>query len=537
MAKTQKKQQSNGISDFIKELWQAAVNMRGSIEPADYKRYVLPLIFLRFLSIRFEKRQRELKELVREPESPYYTDDNQEAKAIVQDPDEYHSVGAFMVPEPARWDYIMAHAQDDDIKVKVDDALEALERAYPEQLRGLLPRIFAGSNIDVENLRGLINLFSKQIFAAEHNGTDLIGRVYEYFIGEFASSEGKRGGEYFTPESIVKCLVKMIEPTDGVVMDPCCGSGGMFVQSDIFTSHSRKLSFVGQESKDFTYRLCKMNLFMHGLNGRIELGNSYHNDQLQDVKADYLLANPPFNDGSKSTDGWGADRIPKKDPRLKLGDQYMPLAPKNANTMWIMHFLYHLKEGGTAGFVMATGELTNSETARLEVRKQLVELGYVDCIVQLTGQLFANTQIPCSLWFLSRNRDGSHGMRERENEILFIDGRSLGTLIPGSRKQKALSEEELERIASVYREFKRTAAPEEQPGFAAVATVDQVREYNYALSPGRYVGSEEPDEESEPFEELFPELVEKLSGQMAESRRLQDTIEANLGSIMSRSER
>ena len=231
----------------------------------------------------------------------------------------------------------------------------------------------------------------------------LIGRVYEYF----------------TPESIVKCLVKMIEPTEGVVMDPCCGSGGMFVQSDIFTSHSRKLSFVGQESKDFTYRLCKMNLFMHGLNGRIELGNSYHNDQLQDVKADYLFANPPFNDGSKSTEGWGADRIPNKDPRLKLGDQYMPLSPKNANTMWIMHFLYHFKEGGAAGFVMATGELTNSETARLEVRKHLVELGYVDCIVQLTGQLLANTPIPCSLWFLSRSRDGSHGMRERKNEILI----------------------------------------------------------------------------------------------------------------------
>ncbi|MFP4268446.1 MAG: N-6 DNA methylase, partial [Spirochaetaceae bacterium] len=406
MAKKQKakEQKSNGISDFIKELWQAAVNMRGSIEPADYKRYVLPLIFLRFLSIRFEKRRNKLQEMVKEPESPYYTSNQAEAEEILEDPDEYHSVGAFMIPEKATWNYIMAHTQDDDIKVKIDDALEALERTYPEQLRGLLPRIFAGSNIDVENLRGLINLFSKRIFAEEHNGADLIGRVYEYFIGEFASSEGKRGGEYFTPESIVKCLVKMLEPIEGVVMDPCCGSGGMFVQSDIFTHHNQKLSFIGQESKDFTYRLCKMNLFMHGLNGQIELGNSYHDDKLHEVKADYLLANPPFNDGSKSTDGWGADRIPKKDPRLKLGDHYMPLSPKNANTMWIMHFLYHLKEGGTAGFVMATGELSNGETARLEVRKQLVELGYVDCIVQLTGQLFANTQIPCSLWFLSKNR-------------------------------------------------------------------------------------------------------------------------------------
>lgn len=400
MAKKQQ-QASNGISDFIKELWQAAVQMRGSIEPADYKRYVLPLIFLRFLSIRFEKRRHELTEMVCEPESLYYTDSSQEAQTIIDDPDEYHSVGAFMVPEVATWDYIMAHAQDDDIKVKIDDALEALERNYPDQLRGLLPRIFAGSNIDVENLRGLINLFSKKIFAEEHSGTDLIGRVFEYFIGEFASSEGKRGGEYFTPESIVKCLVKMIEPTEGVVMDPCCGSG------------------------------------------------------------------------SKSADGWGADRIPKKDPRLKLGDQYMPLAPKNANTMWIMQFLYHLREGGTAGFVIATGELTNSETARIEVRKHLVDLGYVDCIVQLTGQLFANTQIPCSLWFLSKNRDGSHGMRARKNEILFIDGRSLGVLIPGSRKQKALSEEE-----------------------------------------------------------LFPELAARLKDQMSEGRRLQEQIERNLDSVV-----
>ena len=530
MAKKQKakEQKSNGISDFIKELWQAAVNMRGSIEPADYKRYVLPLIFLRFLSIRFEKRRNKLQEMVKEPESPYYASSQTEADEILEDPDEYHSVGAFMVPEKATWDYIMAHAQDDDIKVKIDDALETLERAYPEQLRGLLPRIFAGSNMDVENLRGLINLFSKQIFAEEHNGADLIGRVYEYFIGEFASSEGKRGGEYFTPESIVKCLVKMLEPTEGVVMDPCCGSGGMFVQSDMFTQHNQKLSFIGQESKDFTYRLCKMNLFMHGLNGRIELGNSYHDDKLQEVKADYLLANPPFNDGSKSTDGWGADRIPKKDPRLKLGDHYMPLAPKNANTMWIMHFLYHLQEGGTAGFVMATGELSNGETARLEVRKQLVELGYVDCIVQLTGQLFANTQIPCSLWFLSKNRDGSHGMRERKDEIFFIDGRKLGSLIPGSRKQKALSEGELEQIASVYREFKKDKSPEEQPGFAAVASLDQVREYGYALSPGRYVGAEVNDEEGEPFEELYPKLVEELEEQMDKSQELSDTIRKNL---------
>lgn len=524
----EKSQRSNGISDLIKELWQAAVNLRGSIEPADYKRYVLPLIFLRFLSIRFEKRKNELSSMVKEAQSPYFTKDPKMAAQIINDPDEYRSVGAFMIPEIATWDYIRRHAQDDDIKVKLDDALEALEKAYPEKLRGLLPRIYAGSNLDAENVRGLINLFSKDIFKEDHNGADLIGRVYEYFIGEFASSEGKRGGEYFTPESIVKCLVHMLEPEEGVVMDPCCGSGGMFVQSDIFTKHNRKLSFVGQESKDFTYRLCKMNLFMHGLDGRIELGNSYHDDKLDTVRTDYLIANPPFNDGSKGENGWGADKIPKKDPRLKLGDDRMALASRNANTMWIMHFLYHLKENGTAGFVMATGELSSGETARLKARKTLIDLNYVDCIVQLTGQLFANTQIPCALWFLSKNRDGKNGYRKRMGEILFIDGRKLGALIPGSRKQKQLSADELEQIAGVYREYKRKGRPEEVPGFCKVAMIDEIRRHNYALTPGRYVGAEEIEDDGEPFEERYPKLVKNLKLQFKKSIELQDKIQKNL---------
>ncbi len=535
MAKQKRKvksEKSSGIADLIRELWQAAVNLRGSIEPADYKRYVLPLIFLRFLSIRFEKRRNELSRMVREEQNPYYTSDPDEADQILNDPDEYRSVGAFMMPETATWDYIRSHARDDDIKVRLDDALESLEKAYPEKLRGLLPRIYAGSNLDAENVRGLINLFSKDIFSQTHNGADLIGRVYEYFIGEFASSEGKRGGEYFTPESIVRCLVHMLEPEQGVVMDPCCGSGGMFVQSDIFTKHKRKLSFAGQESKDFTYRLCKMNLFMHGLDGRIELGNSYHDDKLDRVRADYLIANPPFNDGSKGENGWGADKILQKDPRLKLGDRSMALSPRNANTMWILHFLYHLKKGGTAGFVMATGELSNSEKARLEVRKRLVELDYVDCIVQLTGQLFANTQIPCGLWFLSKNRDGNKGFRKRKGEILFIDARKLGALIPGSRKQKQLSAEELEKIAGVYREFRKKRKPEDVPGFCRVAGAEEVYEHNYALTPGRYVGAEEVEDDGEPFEERFPKLAKKLEKHFAESARLEKEIRLNIQEIL-----
>lgn len=522
---------TNNHTKIIQQLWQAAVNLRGSIEPADYKRYVLPIIFLRFLSLRFDERHQELENMVKYPGSAYYTTDAEEIQAILKDPDEYRSVGAFVLPEQARWDYIRKNAQANDIKVVLDDALEALESAYPDKLRGLLPRIYAGSNLDREGVTGLINLFSKDIFQQDHGGLDLLGHIYQYFIGEFASSEGKRGGEYFTPESIVRCLVKMLEPEEGTVYDPCCGSGGMFVQSDIFTRHNHRLSFVGQESKDFTYRLCKMNLFIHGLDGNIQLGNTYFDDRHATVRADYILANPPFNDGSKGEHGWGAPRVPDKDPRLVIGNERLPLSPRNANTMWIMHFLYHLKEGGTAGFVMATGELSNSETARLAVRKALVENDYMDCIVQLSGQLFANTQIPCSLWFLSRNRDGAKGFRKRKGEILFIDARKLGALIPGSRKQKQLAEEELERIASVYRVFKREGRPDEIPGFCKVATLDEVREHNYALTPGRHVGTEAPEDEDEAFEVRMPLLIKKLTEEFTKSGELEKEIRRNLKEI------
>ena len=254
----------NGVMDVIKELWQAAVTLRGSIEPADYKRYVLPIIFLRFLSLRYERRREEIGLLLKDPSSEYYGDTR-----ALGEPDEYRSVGAFILPEEARWENIVRHAQADDIKVRLDNILELLERSYPDKLRGLLPRIYAGSNLARESVTGLINLFSKDAFRRDYSGEDLIGRVYEYFIGEFPSSEGKRGGEYFTPSSIVRTLVAMLEPDHGIVFDPCCGSGGMFVQSDKFTKHSRQLSFVGQENKEFTYRLCRMNLFIHGIDGNI----------------------------------------------------------------------------------------------------------------------------------------------------------------------------------------------------------------------------------------------------------------------------
>ena len=266
--------ENGNITDVLKQLWQAAVNLRGSIEPADYKRYVLPIIFLRFLSLRYEKRRKDLERMIAEPQNDYYQMD-----MALEDPDEYRQVGAFIIPPEARWENIRKIAQADDIKVRLDNILELLETTYPDKLKGLLPRIYAGSNLERESVTALINLFSKDIFERDYGGEDLVGRVYEYFIGEFASSEGKRGGEYFTPSSIVRLLVAMLEPTEGKVFDPCCGSGGMFVQSDIFTHHSGNLAFYGQESKDFTYRLCRMNLFIHGIDGDIRLGNSYTDDK------------------------------------------------------------------------------------------------------------------------------------------------------------------------------------------------------------------------------------------------------------------
>ena len=533
---------SNGngsIAELLKELWNAAVALRGSIEPADYKRYVLPLIFLRFLSMRFEKRHAELVAEIADPKSDLHTTDKQLALDILNDADNYTARQTFLVPEPARWENIVKIAQADDIKVRLDNILALLEKTFPTKLKGLLPAIYAGSNLDKESVAGLINLFSKDIFRSESGGMDMLGRVYEYFIGEFANSEGKRGGEFFTPQSIVQTLVAMLEPTEGKVFDPCCGSGGMFVQSDTFAHHSGKLSFFGQESKDFTYRLCRLNLFIHGLDGKIELGSSYDGDKQADLKADYILANPPFNDGAKGEKGWGADKIKKEDARLRLPGQTdpLPLSPRNANTMWMLHFLAHLKDhtareaGGTAGFVMATGELSNSETARLAVRKALVEGGFVDCVVTLTGQLFANTQIPCALWFLSKNRGGGHGFRARQNEILFIDGRKLGTLIPGSRKQKQLSAEEIERMAAMYRQFKRERAPDAVPGFCAVATLDKIREYNYALTPGRYVGASDDGGEDEPFEGRFPRLKKTLLGELDGARNLDESVRAALAQL------
>jgi type I restriction enzyme M protein len=316
--------------DFERELWEAAVNMRGTVAPADYKHYVLPLLFLRYLSLRYEQRYRQLKVELKDPGSDYYTGDPEVDAEILEDPTEYELANVFVIPKEASWDYLLRHARSDDIKLRLDNAMRLLEERYPK-LEGVLPRIYAASNLEPDQVAGLINLFSKDIFA-QRNGADLLGRTYEYFISNFASTEGTRGGEFFTPSSIVRLLVEMLEPTEGKVFDPACGSGGMFIQSARFTQNGSNLSFYGQERIETTLRLCRMNLILHGLGGDIRLGNSLLNDAHPDLRAETVIANPPFNVRS-----WGADKIDvKRDPRLQIGYRRGQVTNSNANYMGML---------------------------------------------------------------------------------------------------------------------------------------------------------------------------------------------------------
>lgn len=519
----------NDKINFIQQLWESAVALRGSIEPSDYKRYVLPLIFLRYLSLKFEERYTELSSLVKEPKSDYYTNDKKAQGRILSDESFYRESGAFFIPKEAQWSTILASAQKDDIKLRVDKALEALEKQYPDQLKGLLPQTYAGSNLSKENLAGLINLFSSDTIVNQMHTLDFLGQVYEYFIGEFANSEGKRGGEFFTPRSIVRTLVTMLEPKEGKVFDPCAGSGGMFIQSDEYTHHKKNLSFFGQESKDFTYRLCRMNMFIHGLDADIRMGNSYTNDQLPDLKADFVISNPPFNDGSSSQSGWGAEGIDKNDKRLQIGSAKISLAKRNANYMWMAHYLYHLADGGTAGFVMANGAMTTSVKEEKEARIALVEEGFVDCVIRMPEKLFANVAIPCCLWFFSKNRQGTKEFRERKNEILFIDASGLGQLIPGSRKQKYLTIEEIEKIGNAYQQFrKKNGKPLCIDGFCKVATLDDVRKHDYKLAPGIFVGTEADELDDTPFDEKMAVFKSQLFEQFGESEKLIKAIRKDL---------
>lgn len=520
--------------DFTKDLFDAANKLRGSVAPSEYKNFVLPLIFLRYLSLRYEKRREELEELVSNPSSDWYMEDLEMRKEILSDEDQYRSERVYILPNEAHWSYIIANAKQATIKKILDEAMKLIEEANPE-LEGVLPRnIYQASNIPPESIAGLIEIFSRDVFGGINEAIDILGATYIYFISEFASSEGQRGGEFFTPASIVKLLVAMLEPISGTLFDPACGSGGMYVQSEDYTPNKHSLSFYGQENVEMTLRLGKMNVLMHGINADIRLGNSLLNDQFlikhengsfEPMQFDHVIANPPFN-----LKDWGAAQLSKQDPRL-IVEYDKAVNNSNANYMWMQHFLWHLAPGGTAGYVMANGAMTTNNSGEKEVRLKLVEDSYVDCVVQLPEKLFYGTGIPCCLFFLSKNRKGEKGFRNRQNEILFIDARRKGEMV--SRRQKVLTYEEINEISSVYHVYKTGEGEyQEIKGFCKVATLDEVREFDYKLTPGIYVGAENIEEDNIPFEEKMGTLMTNLQEQFTESNRLQERILKNLEGLL-----
>jgi len=492
------------------QLWKAADKLRKNIDAAEYKHVVLGLIFLRYISSAFEALHAKL---------------SADQWADPEDRDEYRAENVFFVPPSARWSYLQTRAKTPEIGKDVDAAMDAIERDNPS-LRGVLPKVFARGNLDPTNLGGLIDLISNiALGEAQERSADLLGHIFEVFLGNFALAEGKLGGQFYTPKSIVKLLVTMLEPYKGRVFDPCCGSGGMFVQSEEFVAahqgRTNDISIYGQESNQTTWRLAKMNLAIRGIDSsQVRWNNegSFLNDAHKDLKADYVLANPPFNDSD-----WSGDLL-RGDGRWQYGEP----PSGNANYAWIQHFLYHLAPSGQAGFVLAKGALTSKTSGEGDIRQALVEARLVDCIVNLPAKLFLNTQIPASLWFLSRNRANGK-FRNRREEILFIDARNLGHLI--NRRTREFDDADIAQIASTYHNWRnQNGSYEDVAGFCKAAPIARVRELDYVLTPGRYVGL--PDDEDDfDFAERFAELQAELAEQLAEESRLNALIQENLAKV------
>lgn len=497
--------------DLEKTLWAAADKLRNNMDAAVYKHVVLGLIFLKYISDQFDEIYNELK-------NDQYADP--------EDKDEYLAKNAFFVPAKARWKYLQhERAKLPTIGKDIDDAMDAIERENTRQLAGVLPKDYARPDLDKQRLGELIDLIGNVGFNAPgQNSKDLLGRVYEYFLGMFADAEGKRGGQFYTPESIVKLLVDMLEPYSGRIYDGCCGSGGMFVQSEKFIhAHGGRIgdiSVYGQESNPTTYKLAKMNLAIRGIDAKIELGDTFHNDRHKDLKADYIIANPPFN-----ISDWGGERLQDSNHMWKYG-----VPPSgNANYAWLQLFINKLSPTGTAGIVLANGSMTTNSGNEGEIRKSIIEAGLVDCMVALPTQLFFNTQIPACLWFLARDRT-NHKFRDRSKEILFIDARQLGSMI--SRKNRVLEDKDISRISETYHNWRQKDGNyEDVVGFCKSASIDEVKQNNYVLTPGRYVGTEAEEDDGIPFEEKIAELTEKLRVQFDESVALQERIKRNLSSI------
>jgi type I restriction enzyme M protein len=514
--KTKTKNDTTANLGFEAQLWTLADALRNNMDAAEYKHVVLGLIFLKYISDAFEEQHARLEAERAQGADP-------------EDADEYRAVNIFWVPPEARWANLQANARQAEIGVVVDEAMGAIEKDNPT-LKGVLPRDYARTGMDKQRLGQLIDLVTNiQLGDKESRSKDILGRVYEYFLSQFASAEGKQGGQFYTPSYVVRLLVEMLAPYKGRVYDPCCGSGGMFVQSGKFLeAHANgngnggkaksQIAVYGQESNYTTWRLCKMNLAIRGIDGHIAHGDSFHNDQYPDLKADYVLANPPFNDSD-----WRGELL-KDDQRWKYGK---PPAG-NANYAWVQHFIFHLAPAGMAGFVLSNGSMSSNTSGEGEIRKAIVEADLVDCMVALPGQLFYSTQIPVCLWFLTRDKKNGK-FRDRRGNTLFIDARQMGTLV--DRVHRELAVDDIGKIAGTYHAWrgdKGTGEYIDAAGFCKSATLDDIRANGHVLTPGRYVGAAEVEDDSEPFDVKMKRLTAEFNAQVTEGKRLDKVIGHNL---------
>lgn len=521
--KTASKNGNGANIGFEAQLFLTADKLRGNLEPSDYKHVALGLIFLKYISDAFEAKHADL--LADEP-------------ATAEDPDEYLAENVFWVPREGRWSHLQANAKQPTIGKLIDDAMIAIE-ANNASLKGVLPKEYNRPALNKVMLGELIDLVSGIAMHEEGaKAKDVLGRVYEYFLGSFAGSEGKRGGEFYTPRSVVRVLVEMLEPYKGRVYDPCCGSGGMFVQSEKFVEeHGGRIGDIaiyGQESNYTTWRLAKMNLAVRGIEADIRWNNegSFHKDELKNLRFDYILANPPFN-----ISDWGGDRL-REDSRWKYG--VPPVG--NANYAWLQHILFHLSPTGTAGVVLANGSMSSMQSGEGDIRRAMVEGDVVDCMIALPGQLFYSTQIPACLWFLARNKAASPcplkegpgvRVRDRRGEVLFIDARKLGFMVDRTRRE--LPEEDIAKIAATYhawRAEKDTGEYQDIPGFCKAAKLEDIKGHNYVLTPGRYVGAADIEEDDVPFTERFAVLNARLESQFSESAKLAEEIKKKLAGVI-----
>jgi type I restriction enzyme M protein len=525
--KTKKNKQNDSGRTLEATLWAAADKLRGHMDAAEYKHVVLGLIFLKYISDAFEEHQKKLEEDITNPASELYLDKPKEREAALEDRDEYIAANIFWVPMEARWSHLRANAKQPTIGKTLDDAMVAIERDNPS-LKGVLPKDYARPALDKQRLGEVIDLIGTIGLGDKVNQSrDMLGRVYEYFLGQFASAEGKKGGQFYTARCVVQLLVEMLAPYKGRIFDPCCGSGGMFVQSEKFVeAHGGRIgdiSVFGQESNPTTWKLAKMNLAIRGIENNLgpENADSFHRDLHKDLKADFIIANPPFN-----MSDWGGERL-REDVRWKYG--VPPIG--NANFAWVQHFVHHLAPTGIAGFVLANGSMSSNQSGEGEIRKAIVKGDLVDCMVALPGQLFYNTQIPVCLWFIARDKR-NHRFRERRGETLFIDARKMGSML--DRVHRELTVEDIQKISGTYHAWRcdRDAGEyADVAGFCKSAKLDEIRAHDHVLNPGRYVGVEEFEDDGEPFEDKMHRLTTKLEEQFAQSAALESAIRKNLSSF------